>query len=96
MLVAWRDDGYWTLTLLRWSYRLKGGRMSSLPGPGFVGQESRSFRADGARHAKLVSTRMHRIVSTPDAPPWRLICVWEACQTYPEVPYGNGLVPDGK
>ena len=70
--------------------------MSSLPGPGFVGQESPSFRDTGAKYARLKSTRMHRIVSTPDAPPWRLILVWEAYQTYPEVPYGNGLVPGGK
>jgi hypothetical protein len=96
MLVAWRDDGYWTLTWLRWSYRLRHGRMSNLPGPGFVGQESSSFRDTGAKYARLQSTRLHRIASTPGAPLWRLICVWAPYQTYPEVPYGNGLVPGGK
>ena len=95
MLVCWRDDGYLTLTWLRCWYRLRHGRISSLPGKGFVGRESKSFRDTGAKHARLLSTRMHRIVSTHDAPPWRLTCKWEAFQTFPEIPYGNGSAAGG-
>lgn len=90
MLVAWRDDGFWTLTWLRCWYHLRHGRMQSLPGAGFVGQESPSFRGTGAKYARLKSTRMHRIVSTRDAPPWRLILVWEAYQTFPTIVRSSG------
>ena len=56
MLVAWRDDGFWTLTWLRCWYHLRHGRTQSLPGAGFVGSESPSFRGTGAKYARLKST----------------------------------------
>jgi hypothetical protein len=95
MLVAWRDDGFWTLLLLRCWFHLRHGLIRKLPGPGFVGRESESFRGTGARHARLLSTRLRRSHSTFDARLWRLTCKWEAYQVYPEVPYGTGSVPGG-
>jgi len=77
MLVVYRDDGYWILTWYRIYRRLIGGRVRNLPGPGFVGRASGSFLGTGRRHARLVSTQMRRLRSTPDAQLWRLTCVWE-------------------
>ncbi len=96
MLVAWRDDGFWTLIWLRCLYHLRHGVIANLPGAGFIGQESKSFRATEATYARLKSTRMHRVRSTPDAPLWRLICSWEAYPSSQIMLSGNSSVDDGR
>jgi hypothetical protein len=82
MLVCWRDDGLLTLLWLRCSLPWTRGDVSSLPGRGFVGQESPSFRVSERGHARLKSIRLTRIRSTPGAPPWRLTLRWEALPDY--------------
>ena len=96
MLVAWRDDGFWTLILLRCSLIWKRGRIDQLPGRGFVGRESSSFRDTGAKHARLRLTRMRRLRYISGARLWRLTLKWEAYPAFPQVPYGNGLAPGGR
>ena len=76
MLACYRDDGFWILLWYRCSRLLIGGPLTSLPGWGFVGRESTSFRATDQRRARLASTRMRRIHSTDGARLWRLTCVW--------------------
>jgi len=95
MLVCWRDDGLLTLLLLRCWLILRRGSVQKLPGRGFVGQESESFRANGARRAKLVLTRLRRTHFTHDAPRWRLTCKWEACPTSTPTLSGSYLGVDG-
>lgn len=97
MLVIYRDDGFWTQLWYLCSRRLMGGRVNRLPGPGFVGQESTSFRGTGAQRAKLTSTRMRRLHSTSGARLWRLTCVWETSPRASQVTvYGIGSGRDGK
>jgi len=96
MLVAYRDDGFWTQLWYRCFRTLIGGQIARLPGPGFVGQESPSFRGTGARRARLKSTRMRRLVSTPGARLWRLTCVWVPLQAGQEkTPPGSFSEVDG-
>lgn len=76
MLVCYRDEVFWIQLWYLCSRRLIGGHSSRLPGPGFVGQGSTSFLGSGPARYRLKSTRMRRLVSTPDAHLWRLTCVW--------------------
>lgn len=95
MLVIYRDDGFWTLLWLRCWFILAGGRLNRLPGYGFVGQESSSFRAPGPQRVKLRLTRMRRLHSTPGARLWRLTCVWDRSPELAPRQYGTGSVPAG-
>lgn len=77
MLVAWRDDGFWTLLWLAAWLGLTGGRRRDLPPPGFVGQISGSLAVIEPRHFKRFSMTLSRTRFTAPAPAWRLTCVWE-------------------
>jgi len=77
MLVAWRDDGFWTLLWLAGWLLLTGGRRRDLPPPGFVGQVSGSLAVIEPRHFKRFLMTLSRTLYTSPAPPWRLTCVWE-------------------
>jgi len=77
MLVAWRDDGFWTLLWLAAWLTLTGGRKRDLPPRGFVGQISGSLAVIEPRHFKRWSTTLSRTRFTSPAPAWRLTCVWE-------------------
>jgi len=76
MLVCYRDDGFWIQLSYLCYNRLMGGPLEKLPGWGFVGRESSSFRDTDQRRAKLKSTQMRRIASTDGVHLWRLTCVW--------------------
>jgi len=77
MLVAWRDDGFWTLLWLAAWLLLTGGRRNDLPPRGFVGQISGSLAVIGPRHFKRGSMTLSRTLYMSPAPAWRLTCVWE-------------------
>jgi len=77
MLVAWRDDGFWTLLFLAGWLILTGGRKRDLPPPGFAGQISGSLAVIEPRHFKRRLMTLYRTHSTPPAPAWQLTCVWE-------------------
>jgi len=77
MLVAWRDDGFWTLLWLAAWLTLTGGRKRDLPPPGFVGQVFGSLAVIEPRHFKRRLMTLSRTHFTSPAPRWQLTCVWE-------------------
>lgn len=88
---AWRTGGLWPLLWLKWWWTLTNGRNVSLLPRGFVGGDYGSLAGTDLHRAKLTSIRLHRTHYTPDAPPWRLICVWEV----PLLPSRNRSSGDG-
>jgi len=91
MLVAYRDDGFWTQLWFVCSKTLTGGLKIDLPGPGFVGRGSLSFLDTGRRRFRLLSIRMRRTHSIYDAHLWRLTCVWEPYRRrWLGIPFGIG------
>ena len=53
---------------------------ASFPPRGFVGRGSMSSAVTDLHGYSLISTRLRRIHSTPDAHLWRLTCEWEISQ----------------
>jgi len=96
MLVAWRDDGLWTLLWRAAWLLLTGGRKNDLPPPGFVGQISGLLADIGPRNIKRGSMTLSRTHFTPPAPAWRLTCVWDNHQRFPRTrPSGRYSVGGG-
>ena len=76
ILVAWRDDGFWSLLWLRFLFGWMGWRPRHLPPRGFVGRASGSLAGTGVQLLSARLTRRSLKASTPDAPAWRLTCEW--------------------
>jgi len=96
MLVAWRDDGFWTLLWLAGWLLLTGGRRRDLPPPGFVGQISGSLAVIEPRHFKRFLMTLSRTLYTSPAPAWRLTCVWERSRLLSrQILLGPSSVDDG-
>jgi len=74
--VAWRTDGYWTLSWLRIWFRLTSGQRMNFPPRGFVGKVSLSSAATALPKCRLLSTRLRPAHCTHDARLWQLTCVW--------------------
>jgi len=74
--VAYRDDTLSTLLSLTDLYVLMDGQEQYFPPAGFVGQASSSLVLSGPRPSRLVSIRLQKRASTPNAPPWRLTLEW--------------------
>jgi len=95
MLVAYRDGGASTLFSLINLWTLSGEPLKSFPPKGFVGLGSGSLAVTDPHGFNLVSIRLIRRASTPNAPPWRLICGWETSLPQPQPSSGLSLVAFG-
>lgn len=90
MLVAWRDDGFWTLLWRRILWTFKLWPRGLMPPRGFVGQASSLFQATDLSNSKRKRIRLTRLASTGDAPRWRLTFVL-VTSLHPQRPLASGL-----
>ena len=79
-VAAFREDGFSTLLSLICSSDLTLMLREGFPPRGFVGRVSSSFPGSGLDSYKLKSIQLRPIVSTLDAPLWRLTLEWETSQ----------------